>query len=319
MYDTIDVGKYKSHTDRRFIMNVLITGGTGFVGSRLVHQLTLEKHHIFVLTRFPKKHQDTDYISYISYDYPMKNLPFIHAVINLAGESLFGYWSETKKQQIRASRVDITERLTSLLIRMNQKPNVFLSASAMGYYGMSDDKIFTEDTKEPGDDFLGQVCHEWENAASTAEDLGIRTVYARFGIILDKKEGALPLIALPVKMGVGGKIGDGKQWMSWVHIEDCVNLLLFALYDSKMAGALNVTAPFPRQNKAFTNVLAKQLKRPSLFTAPSGFFKIALGEMHQLITEGQFVYPKKALDQGFVFQYPQLENALEAEYKSQQT
>ncbi|HLR53525.1 MAG TPA: TIGR01777 family oxidoreductase [Pseudogracilibacillus sp.] len=297
-------------------MNVLITGGTGFVGSRLVHQLTLEKHHVFVLTRFPKKHADTESISYISYDYPIKHLPFIHAVINLAGESLFGYWSAAKKRQIKESRVEVTEQLISLLIRMNEKPNVFLTASAMGYYGMSEEQIFTEATEQPGSDFLAQVCEDWEKAASTAEDLGIRTVYARFGIILDKAEGALPQIALPIKMGVGGKIGDGQQWMSWIHIEDCVNLLLFSLYETTMKGALNVTAPFPRQNSSFTKVLAKELKRPSIFTAPSSFFKIALGDMHQLITEGQFVYPQKALDTGFVFQYPQLENALEAVYNS---
>src|SRR5699024_4235602 len=124
---------------RRFNMNVLITGGTGFVGSRLVHQLTLEKHHVFVLTRIPKKHTDTETISYISNDYPIKHLPFIHAVINLAGESLFGYWSAAKNRQIKESRVEVTEQLISLLIRMNEKPNVFLTASAMGYYGMSEE------------------------------------------------------------------------------------------------------------------------------------------------------------------------------------
>src|SRR5699024_3218176 len=174
---------------RRFIMNVLITGGTGFVGSRLVHQLTLEKHHVFVLTRFPKKHADTESISYISYDYPIKHLPFIHAVINLAGESLFGYWSAAKKRQIKESRVEVTEQLISLLIRMNEKHYVSINASNIGKYRMREEQIRTEATEQPGSNFLERGCEDREEAAGTAKDLGNRTVYARFGIILDTAEG----------------------------------------------------------------------------------------------------------------------------------
>lgn len=295
-------------------MNILMTGGTGFIGSHLIEQLVLEKHHVYVLTRFPKKHPDSDYVSYISYKYPIKKLPFIHAVINLAGESLFGYWSNEKKNQILNSRVKSTEKLIKVLTQMEEKPKVFLSGSAIGYYGMSDEEIFTESTTKPGDDFLAKVCSVWEKTASTAKDLGIRTVYARFGIVLDHKEGALPQIALPVKLGVGGKIGDGKQWMSWVHIDDCVNLLLFALYEQTIHGPLNITAPYPRQNGDFTKVLAKIMKRPAFMRAPTTFFKVALGEMHQLVTDGQFVYPRKAIDNGYVFQYPQLEYALQDLY-----
>src|SRR5699024_9327459 len=269
-------------------MNILMTGGTGFIGSRLIKQLVLEKHHVYVLTRFPKKHVDSDYVSYISYRYPIKKLPFIHAVINLAGESLFGYWSDEKKESILSSRIKATEKLTNILIHMEEKPKVFLSGSAIGYYGMADDMIFTEETTEPGDDFLAEVCAAWEKTASTAEDLGIRTVYTRFGIVLNGKQGALPQMALPTKLGVGGKIGNGKQWMSWVHIHDCVDLLLFALYNKDMKGPLNITAPYPRQNDDFTKVLAKSLKRPAFMKTPSSFFKIALGDMHQLITNGQF-------------------------------
>lgn len=297
-------------------MNILMTGGTGFIGSRLINQLVLEGHHIYVLTRFPKKHPDSAYISYISYQYPMKKLPFIHAVINLAGETLFGNWSEEKKASIVASRVKATEKLTKVLLQMHEKPNVFLSGSAIGYYGMSEDKIFTEATTKPGDDFLATVCDAWEKTAMTAEDLGIRTVYTRFGIVLDGKAGALPQMALPVKLGIGGKIASGSQWMSWVHIDDCVNLLLFALYNAKVSGSLNITAPYPKQNNDFMKLLGKTLRRPTLIRTPALFFKIAVGEMHQLVTGGQYVYPQKALDYGYVFQYPRLEDALTAIYST---
>lgn len=296
-------------------MNILMTGGTGFIGKKLLNQLVLEGHHIHVLTRYPKKHTDTAYITYISDKYPMKRLPFIHAVINLAGESIFGYWSTAKKNKMLNSRLDITHKLTKMMIQMEKKPDVFITGSAVGYYGMSDDTIFTENTTKSGDDFLGYLSSEWEKAAATAEDLGIRTVYTRFGIVLDKHKGALSYMAIPFKTGIGGKIGSGAQWMSWIHIEDCINLILFALYNKKVTGPLNMTAPFPRQNHQFSKVLAKTLHRPNLFPAPAFFIKKTMGEMHQLLTNGQYVYPQKALDYGFSFEYPQLEMALHNIYQ----
>ena len=296
-------------------MNILMTGGTGFIGSRLLQQLVLDHHHVYVLTRHPKKHKDTEYISYISYEYSINRLPFIHAVINLAGESLFGHWSQKKKAAILNSRVDTTEKLMRLLLHMEIKPEVVISGSAVGYYGMSEETIFTEKTATSGNDFLGQVCAEWEKAASVAEDLGIRTIYTRFGVVFDKEEGSLPYMALPFKLGAGGKTGKGTQWMSWIHIEDVVNLILFALYTKSISGPLNMTAPFPRQNYEFAKVLAQTLHRPSVIPVPDSFLRVTLGEMHQLMTEGQFVYPKKALDHGFVFEYPILEQALKAIYQ----
>jgi uncharacterized protein (TIGR01777 family) len=275
----------------------------------------LEKHHVYVLTRHPKKHPDTEFVSYISFKYPMKKLPFIHAIVNLAGESLFGYWSKEKKHRILKSRLETTERLTNILMHMDLKPNVFISGSAVGYYGAANETIFTEATDEPANDFLATVCATWEEAASVAKDLGIRTVFTRFGIVLDSKLGALPMMALPVKCGVGGRIGNGKQWMSWIHIDDCVNLLMFALYEQKIKGALNMTAPYPKTNDGFMKDLAKTMKRPALIPMPTTFFKVALGEMHQLITAGQYVYPQKALDNGFIFQFPQLDEALQELYR----
>lgn len=297
-------------------MNILLTGGTGFIGSHFVKKLVHEGHHVYIITRNPKNYKDTQFITYISFNYSMNRLPFIHAVVNLAGESLFGYWTKKKKAAIISSRIETTEKLNKMLIQMNTKPDVFISGSAIGYYGTADDTIFTEETVEPSDDFLATVVTKWEKAAQTAEDLGIRTVYARFGVVLDRKQGALPQMALPIKLFAGGKIASGTQWISWIHIEDCVNMLLFALNNKTIEGPLNVTAPYPKRNIEFTKALAEVLQRPAIIKAPRTVIKVVLGEMHQLITQGQYVYPKKAKDNQFQFKYPHLENALENIYSS---
>lgn len=292
-------------------MNILMTGGTGFIGSRFVNKLVNEGHHVYVITRYPRTHKDTESVSYISFEYPIRRLPTIHAVVNLAGESLFGYWSEKKKEMIYTSRIEATERLVNMMLQMEKKPQVFLSGSAIGYYGNQSNKIFTEDTTQPSDDFLASVVSTWENAAHHAEDLGIRTVYTRFGVVLDRNEGALPLMAMPIKLFVGGKIGDGKQWISWIHINDCINLLYYALVEPSIKGPINVTAPNPQRNIEFIKTLARVLGRPALISTPAPILQIALGDMHQLITKGQYVLPQKAIDQQFTFQYPYLEDALQ--------
>lgn len=291
-----------------------MTGGTGFIGARLVAALSEKDHHIYVLTRSPKHHADTTNISYISYQYPIKRLPFIHAIVNLAGESLFGYWTEHKKTEIANSRMQATEKLMEFMMAMETKPNVFISGSAVGYYGTNNMTIFTEKTNTPGDDFLAKVCAKWEKTAHTAEDLNIRTVYTRFGVVLDKTAGALPMMALPFKFGIGGKIGHGDQYLSWIHIDDCIELLIHALKADQVKGPLNMTAPYPVQNKEFTQVLAKQLWRPALFNTPAIVLKLALGDMSQLMTNGQYVLPQKALDTGYTFRYKHINDALESIY-----
>ncbi len=292
-------------------MNILMTGGTGFIGSRFVNKLVNEGHHVYVITRYPRTHKDTESVSYISFDYPIRRLPTIHAVVNLAGESLFGYWSEKKKEMIYTSRIEATERLVNMMLQMEKKPQVFLSGSAIGYYGTQSNKIFTEHTTQPSDDFLASVVSTWENTAHHAEDLGTRTVYTRFGVVLDRNEGALPLMAMPIKLFVGGKIGDGKQWISWIHINDCINLLYYALVEPSIKGPINVTAPNPQRNIEFIKTLARVLRRPALISTPAPILQIALGDMHQLITKGQYILPQKAIDQQFTFQYPYLEDALQ--------
>ncbi|PAV28131.1 TIGR01777 family protein [Virgibacillus profundi] len=290
-------------------MNILMTGGTGFVGRNLIKSLIAKDHHIYILTRTPDKYTNNEKTTFISYHYPVEELPVIHAVINLAGESLFGYWSKSKKKAILDSRIETTEKILDIMKKLDKKPDVFISCSAVGLYGISEDLIFTEATANPGGDFLARVTLEWEKTAKQAETMGIRTILTRFGVILGK-EGSLPLMSLPVKMFAGGKIGNGEQWISWIHIEDVVNLIQFCLFNKQMEGPVNVTSPNPKRNKDFTKTLAKVLKRPYWITAPSPLIRLAIGEMSQLIRKGQYVLPKKAEDNNFQFAYPNLEEAL---------
>jgi uncharacterized protein (TIGR01777 family) len=292
-------------------LNILMTGGTGFVGGNLIQSFRKENHHTYILTRSPEKHPNTKYATYISYNNPVKQLPIIHAVINLAGESLFGYWSNRKKRAILNSRMETTNQVIDMIKQLERKPEVFISGSAIGYYGASEDIMFSEETTLPGNDFLADVVVQWETCAKQAEELGIRTVYTRFGVILGSK-GALPYMSLPVKMFAGGKIGNGQQWVSWVHIEDVVRLLTFCLTNTQINGPVNVTAPYPKRNKDLMKALAKVLKRPYWFPVPSPFVHAAIGEMSQLITKGQYVLPKKALDNRFEFSYPFLMGAIRA-------
>ncbi|ASN06880.1 TIGR01777 family oxidoreductase [Virgibacillus necropolis] len=291
-------------------MNILITGGTGFVGSKLTKALTSENHHVYILTRSPGNYENTDLITHIPYDYYVRDLPAIHTVINLAGDTLFGYWTTEKKTNIMKSRTEVTQHVVGMMQQMEKKPEVFISASAIGFYGTSEDLIFTENTTKHGDDFLARVAVAWETTAmQVADELHIRTVSARFGIILGEK-GALSYMTLPIKMFAGGKIGTGEQWMSWVHIEDVVNSIIFCMRNDHIEGPVNITAPNPKRNKDFTKVLAKVLKRPYWFTTPSPLIRTAIGEMSELMTKGQYVLPGKLEDQNYQFSYPNLEEAL---------
>lgn len=291
-------------------LNILITGGTGFVGKNLTKSLIEKGHHVFILTRTPANYKNSNHVTHINYNHPIDKLPTMYAVINLAGDSLFGYWTKKKKETILTSRIETTEKIIQIMKQMKMKPSVFISGSAIGFYGTSTDLIFTEKTIESGDDFLAHVVTEWESTAKPAEELGIRTIYARFGVILGQ-EGTLPLMKLPVKLFAGGRIGRGEQWMSWIHIEDVVNLLIYCLTNEEINGPLNLTSPFPKRNKDFIKTLAKVTKRPYWLPTPSLLMRTTLGEMSELITKGQFVLPEKSLDLHFQFLYPNLYEALE--------
>lgn len=291
-------------------MNILITGATGFLGSKLAAYLTGLNHNLYILTRSTEKKSNTSHITFMDYNTTANELPHIDAVINLAGESLFGYWTKKKKEAILTSRLRVTKYLIQLMKDMKKKPEVFISGSAVGYYGMSEDFIYTEATAQPGNDFLASVARQWEQEASAAEKMGIRTVYARFGVLLGNDGGAFPLMSLPIKLYTGGHISDGEQWLSWIHVKDAVKLIIFCLENHTLKGPINVTAPTPKRNKDFMKKTAQVYKRPNWLHVPAVFFYLALGEMSLLLVKGQYAYPGKALEHGFTFDFPSLDLTL---------
>lgn len=295
-------------------MNIAIAGGTGFVGKHLTKHFTEKGDHVYILTRHPENHQNEKNVTYVGWlkdDYsPEKQMEEIDAIINLAGASLAGgRWTEERKQLIRKSRIDATNGVLSLIENLDHTPDVLINGSAVGFYGNSEHKSFTEETEVSGNDFLASVVKEWEDTASQAKLKGVRTVFTRFGLILGK-EGVLPLMKLPYQFFVGGRIGNGEQWMSWVHIDDVVGIIDEAIHNTSIENAVNVTAPTPKRNEDFTRTLASVLRRPHWYHVPSVFIRTLLGEMSTLVLDGQAVYPKKITGENYEFQYPDLNGAI---------
>lgn len=293
-------------------MKIAITGGTGFVGSELTNLLVQMGHEVFILTRSPNK--DINNVSFVKWlsgnSLPEKKLEGIDAIVNLAGESINnGRWTVEQKKKIYESRMQATDEVIRILHALEHKPKVLVNASAIGIYPASEDITYTENSLVVGTDFLAKTVQDWEVKAQTAEQLGIRVAYGRFGIILGKSEGALPLMALPYKLFVGGPIGLGKNWMSWVHVRDVAKALLFAI-ENNIHGPFNVAAPDAKRMSEFGKILASVLKRPYYFPVPSFALKLALGEKSQLVLEGQHVLPEVLIENGFVFDFPNLSKAL---------
>lgn len=293
-------------------MKIAITGGTGFVGSELTNLLVQKGHEVFILTRSPNK--DINNVSFVKWlsgnSLPEKKLEGIDAIVNLAGESINnGRWTVEQKKKIYESRMQATDEVIRILHALERKPKVLVNASAIGIYPASEDITYTENSFVIGTDFLAKTVQEWEVKAQTAKQLGIRVAYGRFGIILGKSEGALPLMALPYKLFVGGPIGLGKNWMSWVHVRDVAKALLFAI-DNNIHGPFNVAAPDAKRMNEFGKILASVLNRPYYFPVPSFALKLALGEKSQLVLEGQHVLPEVLIENGFVFDFPDLSKAL---------
>ena len=239
------------------------------------------------------------------------------AVVNLAGASIAGgRWSAKRKSVLRWSRVATTRLLVTALAKMNARPKVLVSASAIGYYGDRGEEGLTEESAS-GSDFLAGLCREWEAEASKAEALGIRVVLARLGIVLAGEGGALPKMMLPFRFFAGGKTGSGKQWMSWVALEDVVGILRYAIENRAIRGAVNVVAPQPLRNAEFTEILARAMHRPALFPAPAFALRLALGEMADaLLLSSQRVTPSRLKQLGYKFLHPDLSNALAAALKT---
>lgn len=292
-------------------MIVAIAGGTGFVGKALIHQLITEGHEVRVLTRKVQSPQPgVTWVSWLNIgDQPEKELEGTHAFINLAGESInAGRWSHERKERLLSSRLEATQECLRIIHHLKEKPKVFINASAVEAERATEDHKPLLDFK--GMDFLATITHRWEQEASQGVISGIRTVYARFGIVLGSQEGALPRMVLPYRMFVGGKVGSGKQWVSWVHIADVVGLLLFAIENHEIRGPLRLTSPHPVTMNEFGKTIGKVLKRPHWLPVPAFALKVIVGEMSLLVLDGSYVLPEKALAMGYTFRYPYLEDAL---------
>ncbi|MBY6038374.1 TIGR01777 family oxidoreductase [Fictibacillus nanhaiensis] len=295
--------------------NILISGGSGFVGKHITKILQEDQNHVYILTRNLSGKPKEPNVSYVEWltpqSTPEKELPKIDAVINLAGESINGRWTAEKKQAILNSRLNATQELLNLAKKMPEAPSVWVNASAIGYYGTSESEIFTENTTNHGSDFLAEVVKAWETKASEAENIGCRTVFTRFGLILGRDGGVLPQLTLPYRFFAGGTVGSGDQWISWVHVEDVARMIKEVINNEAYSGPVNITAPHPVTMKEFGQVTGDVMNRPHWLPAPSFAFKLIFGEMSMLILEGQQVLPEKAVHRGYSFKYSHLKGALQ--------
>lgn len=309
----------------------LITGGSGFIGTQLVIQLLMEAHDVTVLTRDEVKTMNhfSEVIreakeEHSAMDLSVGNLSTIgdlktltddtsfDAVINLAGQGIADKrWTDSVKQQLIDSRINTTKALYTYLEDALIKPDVVITGSALGYYGLHEDDNKIDETGLGDDSFSSQLCAEWEAEAKRIEELGIRTCYLRTGIVLGKNGGALSKMLPPFKFGLGGPIGTGKQWMSWIHMDDIIGIIRHAIENETVSGAINGTAPNPVTNKTFSSTLGKVLKRPAFIPMPAFVMKLMMGEMaEELLLSGQRVIPEKIISADYDFKFIDLETAL---------
>jgi len=301
-------------------MKIVVTGATGFVGTRLVERLQALGDRIVILARdaqkannqFPQaSFPNVEVVGYNPFELGdwAKVISGSDAVINLAGEPLAGVrWTDQRKQEIRDSRVLTTKVLVEAIAQAEVKPHVLISGSAIGYYGTSLDKTFDE-YSAAGNDFLANICKYWEDTADAVTGLGVRLVKLRTGIVLGMG-GAIAKMLPIFQVGGGGKLGSGKQWFSWIHRDDLVALIIYALQNPDMTGAINGTAPNPVTNADFTVALAKAIKRPAFVPVPAAALILIFGEAATVLLDGQRVVPHKAQINKFAFQYPDIDSAL---------
>lgn len=295
-------------------MKIAITGGSGFVGQELVKHLQQNGHEIIILTR--KNNHFTNGIQYIQWlskdSAPENYLEGVEAIVNLAGTSLNkGRWTEKHKKEIYESRISATNEVIRLLKILKSPPRVLVNASAIGVYPTSSATTYTEKSAENANDFLAKTVQDWEQSAIAAKNLGVRVVLARFGVILGNNAGALPMMVMPYKFYIGGTVGTGSQWVSWVHVVDVIKAIIYAIQNEKLDGIINVTSPNPVRMKNFGKMIASVTNRPHWLPVPAFMLKLALGKKSQLVLDGQRVLPKVLLTSDFQFQYPTLKNAFE--------
>jgi uncharacterized protein (TIGR01777 family) len=295
-------------------MNILITGGSGFIGKALTKELSSSGHNVIITTR--QQSDSPDGLTWNTTDLiPSDVMSGIDAVVNLVGEPIVsGRWTKTRKERILRSRIDTTKALIQSIDRSEKKPKVLVSASAIGYYGPHGDEFITENSP-PASDFLADVCVQWEKEALKAGKSGLRVVLLRTGGVLGPDGGALPLMTIPFKAFLGGPVGSGKQWFSWIHLDDEVGIIKYALENDSLSGPVNLTAPNPVTNRDFSSSLGRALHRPSRLAVPGFMVKLTLGELGAILLTGQRVLPDKALKAGYKFKYADVNEALKAIFR----
>lgn len=296
-------------------MRIIVAGGSGFVGTALTKSLLEEGHQVWILTRNPNTARLAEGTRGIGWDSRTTTgwgelVSQVDAIVNLAGESLgSGPWTGARKNRILSSRVEAGKAISAAIRQANPRPKVLIQASAVGFYGPHDDEPVTEESA-PGHGFLAEVCRAWEASSLPVEELGIRRVVIRTGVVLSKDEGALPRIMLPYRLFAGGSMGNGRQGFPWIHPADEVTGIRFLLENEKAHGVFNLSAPEPLSNADFGRILAKVMRRPYWLPVPAFAMRLLLGEMSTLMLEGQYVLPKRLQELGFHFRFETAETAL---------
>ena len=296
-------------------MKIFITGSTGFIGRALVLRLQRDGHAVVVWVRDEERALNRLGANAVTLSVScdagelQRTLTECDAVVNLAGEQLIGRWTTARRAKLVESRVDLTRRLVDAVTLASRCPRVLVSGSAVGYYGNSNDELVTEDTA-PANDFLGQLCRDWERAALRAETAGARVVLLRTGIVLGREGGALAKLLLPFRLGLGGPIGSGKQYMPWIHLHDEIEVIAKALEDDRYRGPIIATAPNPVINREFGRALGRALHRPAVMPLPGFVLKAVMGEASGVLLGGQRAVPERLLELGFPFAFANIDEAL---------
>ncbi len=299
---------------------ILVTGGTGFIGKPLCQTLIDGGHNVTILTRNSQKaaqHFTGDFRFIESID-SLKENDHFDVIINLAGEGVAQRWNDKSKQEILGSRLRVTHSLIDYLNRADKLPEIFIHASAIGIYGLSDENVFNEDSilKEKPESFSEEICFEREKSLDPIHNMPIRLCNIRVGLVMEKDGGVLGKLLFPFEFCMGGKVGSGKQWMSWIHREDIIGMFYFLINNEKCEGTYNATAPKPEKQKDFARILSKAMRRPSFMPLPAFMVKLLFGRMgEEFLLSGQKVIPKHLLDEGYQFLYPDLPSAFEAIFK----
>ncbi len=299
-------------------MRIIISGGSGFIGRALTENLVKDGHEVEIISRRPEA------LKYLpsgvkAFDWDaadlMKHLSVADAVVHLAGASLAGEnplhmrWTAKRKKQILESRLRSGEMISETIQLVGKKPKVLIQSSAVGYYGLLKDEVVDE-TFPNGDDFLAGVCQKWEDSTRPVEAIGVRRVIIRTGLVFSSRGGILPLFKLPFLLFVGGRIGSGQQYLSWIHVDDVVKGIRFLIDQQQMQGVYNMTSPGPLKNIDFARQLGRAMQRPAFVPVPAFVLKLVLGEVSTLALDGQRVVPKRLVEAGFDFTYKTLEDAL---------